>query len=105
MPAIVRSALFRRQLLDLTVFYRENAGSPTALRFVDRIEDSVNFIRAEPLACPVYTRLEGKEFRKWALNGFPVSVFFRIEGRKTIVLEALYGQRMNIAARLSTDIG
>ena len=104
MPRIIRSALFKRQLLDITVSYRERAGSPIALKFVDQIEDSIAFIAAKPLACAVYTRLEGKEFRKWGLKDFPVSLFFRLEGNEIIVLEALYSHRMNIAGRFPKDI-
>ena len=104
MPGIIRSALFKRQLLDITASYRTRAGSPIALKFVDRIEDGIRFIAARPLTCAVYTRLDGKEFRKWGLKDFPVSVFFRLDGEDTIVLEALYAHRMNIAARLPQDI-
>ena len=77
MPKIVRSALFKRQLLDITARYRERAGLPVALKSVDQIEGSIAFIAAKPLACAVYTRLQGKEFRKWSVKDFPVSVFFR----------------------------
>ena len=104
MPRIIRSALFKRQLLDITGGYRERAGSPIALKFVDQIEDSIAFIAAKPLACTVYSRLEGKEFRKWGVKDFPVSLFFRLEGEDTIVLEALYAHRMNIAGRFPKDI-
>ncbi|MFD3191884.1 type II toxin-antitoxin system RelE/ParE family toxin [Sedimentitalea sp. HM32M-2] len=104
MPRIIRSALFKRQLLDITSSYRERAGSPVALKFVDQIEDSIAFIAAKPLACAVYTRLEGNEFRKWGVKNFPVSLFFRLEGDETIVLEALYAHRMNIAGRFPKDI-
>ena len=105
MPKIVRSALFKRQFLEITAGYRERAGSSIALKFVDKIEDSISFIAARPLACAVYTRLEDKEFRKWRVPDFPVSVFFRLENDDTIVLEALYAHRMNIGSRLTKDIG
>ena len=104
MPKIIRSALFKRQLLDLTTSYRTRAGSPIALKFVDQIEDSIGFIAERPLSCAVYTRLEDKDFRKWGLKDFPVSVFFRLDREDTIVLEALYAHRMNIAARFPGDI-
>jgi hypothetical protein len=39
------------------------------------------------------------------VQDFPVSIFFRLEGEDTIVLDTLYAHRMNIAARLPKDIG
>ncbi len=103
MARIQRSALFKRQLIEMTSAYRERAGSPVAMRFVDRIEEGIAFVADKPQACVVYTRLEGKEFRKWTIRDFPVSVFFRIERDDTIILEALYAHRMNIGARLPED--
>ena len=101
---ILRSALFKRQLIDQTAAYRDRAGPPTALTFVDRVEDATRFIAARPLACAVYTEIDGKTFRKWGVNGFPVSIFFRIEPDETIVLEALYAHRMDIAGRLPDEL-
>lgn len=105
MPIIVRSALFRRQLLDITASYKERAGSDIALKFVDEIDNAVSFIAAKPLACAIHTRLDGKEFRKWRLESFPISIFFRLESVDTLVLETLYAHRMNIALRLPNDMG
>jgi len=104
MYKLSRSALFKRQLIEITSGYRTRAGSQTALKFVDSIEASIAFIAKSPQACGVYTRLQGKEFRKWGVNGFPVSLFFRIEDTETIVLEALYAHRMNIAERMLDEI-
>jgi len=104
MSRIIRSAAFKRQLVEITSGYRTRAGSHIALKFVDQIDASIRFIATKPLACAVYTRLEDKEFRKWGLQDFPVSIFFRLEGESTIVLEALYAHRMNIAARLPMDV-
>jgi len=104
MVRIVRSSLFKRQLLEFTIGYRSRAGSGIALKFVDQIETGIRFITAKPLACSVHTRLEGKEFRKRRLENFPVSIFFRLESDNTIVLEALYAHRMNISAQLPNDI-
>ena len=104
MPTIVRSALFKRQLLAIAASYKERAGPDIALKFVDQTDEGIRFIAAQPLACAVYTRLEGREFRKWRPKSFPVSIFFRLEETDTLVLEALYAHRMNIAARLPKDI-
>ena len=104
MPRIIRSALFKDQLLTITTSYRTRAGSPVALKFIDQIEHSIRFIAEKPLSCAIYTHLAGKEFRKWSLKDFPISVFFRLDDEGTIILEALYAHRMNIAARLSNDL-
>lgn len=104
MYRIERSALFKRQLLEITAGYRERAGSEIALNFVDQVEACIRFISSKPRACAVYTSLEGREFRKWRVGNFPVSAFFRIQDDTTIILEALYAHRMNVAARFPHDI-
>ena len=104
MAGLKRGALFKRQLLSITRAYRERAGSAVALKFVDQVEESALFVVSRPMACPVHTRLEGKEFRKWGVQDFPVSLFFRIEQEDTVILEALYAHRMNIPSRFQKDI-
>jgi plasmid stabilization system protein ParE len=101
---IKRSALFKRQLLQITRGYRQRAGSSTALKFVSEVESAIEFVAGQPDACAVYTRLAGIDFRKWRVSGFPVSVFFRVAGDNVIVLEALYAHRMDIAARIQSEI-
>ncbi|OKH87144.1 type II toxin-antitoxin system RelE/ParE family toxin [Thalassospira sp. TSL5-1] len=101
MTRIVRSAAFKRQLVDLTAGYRARASSNIALKFVDQVDSAIRFIATKPLACPIYTRIEHKDFRKWSLQDFPTSIFFRFESQDIIILEALYAHRMNISARLS----
>ena len=63
MTCIKRSALFKRQLIGITTDYRQRAGAPVALRFVDQVEESIAFLSSQPHACVVYTRLKSKEFR------------------------------------------
>ena len=103
MTRLVRSALFKREVVDVAVRYRAKAGAAIALKFVDQVDDCIRFIATKPQACAVYTRIGGREFRKWRLRDFPVSVFFRLEGRELIILEALYAHRMNIASRLPDE--
>ncbi|MGB0684062.1 MAG: type II toxin-antitoxin system RelE/ParE family toxin [Magnetovibrionaceae bacterium] len=105
MPQLERSALFKRQLIDITTSYRQRAGSPVALRFVDQVNEAISFLSANPFACAIYTRLEGEAFRKWPVGNFPVSVFFRLKGHDRIILEALYAHRMNISGRLPYETG
>ena len=90
MTVIKRSALFKRQLFNITVHYRDAAGKKTALKFVDQIEDSIIFITANPFACPVYTVLANYEFRKWRIRDFPISIFFRIEGENIRLFSKRY---------------
>lgn len=104
MSRILRSATFKRQLIDITKGYRARAGATVALQFVDQVDASIRFIAAHPLACAIYTELDGNAFRKWGLKSFPVSLFFRIDPDGAIRLEALYAHRMNIADRLMDDI-
>ena len=68
-----------------------------ALRRQSNLKERLN-------ACAIYMRIHGKEFRKWRVTEFPVSIFFRTEGPGVIVLEALYAHRMHIGARLRDDI-
>ncbi len=88
----------------MTENYRDRAGAAVAHKFIGQVDDAVRFIVLHPLACAVYTELDGHEFRKWSLGGFPVSVFFRREEDATIILEALYAHRMNIDVRLHDDL-
>lgn len=103
MTQILRSALFKRQLLEMTEGYRDRACRETALKFVDQVDAAVRFIARRPLACAVYTELQGHAFRKWSLSDFPVSVLFRVTDNM-LILEALYAHRMDIAARLTDEI-
>jgi hypothetical protein len=68
-------------ILELPKWYKENAGQETAERFVDAVEEAINFVQAQPLTCRVYyevkthPRLQHYEFRKWSGKGFPHSLF------------------------------
>ncbi|MGH1353578.1 MAG: hypothetical protein ACRBBS_00660 [Thalassovita sp.] len=42
---------------------------------MDQVDAGIRFIAVHPLACAIYTELDGKAFRKWGLKSFPVSVF------------------------------
>lgn len=111
MYQIQKSALFKRQLLVFAKHYKDDvyAGESVALRFIDEVENAVTFISKKPLACAVYTearkdpQLQMYEFRKWKLNKFPHSIFFRIENQ-TIYIEAIYAHKMEVKKRLNLDI-
>ena len=107
---IEKSALFKRQLLTFVQNYKVRANQETAERFIDSVEASIAFVGRNPLACSVYmdaqkhNELKEYEFRKWRVEPFPYSMFFRIKDDKVILLEALYAHRMNTIMKMFTDI-
>ena len=104
-----KSNLFKRQLLVFAHDYKEIAGIKIAERFINSVQNAIEFISRFPLACSLYhearqvSALRQYEFRRWSLKGFPHTIFFRIEG-DIILLEAIYAQRMDIEQRLPNDI-
>ena len=84
MKNIQKSALIKRQLINFVQDYNQRAGAELAEKFIDAVERSVDFIQQKPLACSIYTEsskhpiLQKYEFRKWRIDGFPHSIFFRI---------------------------
>jgi len=103
MYTILRSALFKRQLLHFVKNYKERAGIKIASKFLDNLEKSINFIGETPYSCLIYTDIAEQEFRKWNVKDFPHSIFFRVN-EKTITLEVLYAQKMDIENRILSDI-
>jgi len=104
MYTIIKSALYKRQFLEFVRDYKTRAGKQVAHNFANGVEHSTNFIGNTPQACGVYIKIRGLEFRKWGVKGFPHSIFFRIEGDNTIILEAMYAHRMNTGKRLPSEI-
>ena len=110
MKSIQKSALFKKQLIDFVRDYNQRAGSEVAEKFIDAVERSVEFIQQKPMACAIYTEsskhliLQKYEFRKWRIDGFPHSIFFRILNENTIMLEAVYAHRMNVPYRIQSDM-
>ena len=103
MAEIRKSALFKRQLMHFVSDYRERAGAEIANKFIDGIEHGTRFIATNPQSCRVYTRIVGKEFRKWRVKGFPHSIYFRLEN-EVVILEAVYAHRMDTIKRLPSDL-
>jgi len=107
---IRKSAVYERQLEGFAEDYRDRAGIEIAYNFLDGIDESVEFIGKMPKACMVahdlklVEGLEEYEFRRWKVRGFPHSIFFRITDDRTILLEAIYAQKMDITNRLPSDI-
>ena len=103
MVGIKKSVLFKRQSAAFVAEYRERSGVTIANGFVDGLEYGIRFIATNPQACVVYTRIAGKEFRKWRVKGFPHSIYFRTD-KEFIILEAIYAHRMDTIKRLPNEI-
>lgn len=106
-----KSSLFMRLLREYAIGYKQNpdAGQAVALRFLEDAERAVQFICDNPLSCLVYPEaqqhpeLRDYQFHKWPLRTFPHSIFFRIRSETTLILEAIYPQRMDISRKLASD--
>ena len=82
----------------------------TALKFLDAIENAIEFIGEKPLACSVYEQavqdkdLSSTTYRKWSLKKFQFSIFFHIENQTDIFLDVIYAHKMDIRQRLKSDM-
>jgi len=92
---IQTSEVFDRQLFDFAESYRDSAGLAIADRFLDCVDEAIDFIAQSPFKCAVYSELqkvaglEQYEFRKWQVKTFPFSIFLRIKGEKVILRVSL----------------
>lgn len=103
MYTILRSALFKRQLIHFVKNYKDRAGIKVASNFIDNLEKSIEFIGENPYSCLMYTEIAKQEFRKWNVKNFPHAIFFRVN-ENIITLEVLYAQKMDINSRILNDI-
>lgn len=101
----IKRDVYRRSLNAIAADYLDRGGLQVYLTFIDRVGQCAEFIAELPYACAVHTILRDKEFRRWGVKGFPVSVFFSIEEPDTVYLEAVYAHRMNIGRRMEGDLG
>lgn len=106
---ILKSAAYERQLEKFAEHYRDKAGIETSDRFLDGIDEAVEFVIKRPLACTVahdlktVSGLESYEFRRWRVNGFPHSIYFRIEEDR-LILQAVYAHKMNVLERFTSEV-
>ena len=104
-----KSKLFQRMRIEFARDYAKRAGVKTAHRFADEVEECLRFIQSSPLLCSVYDVGEDSEdlssfqYRKWQLNKFPHIVIFRIQESQTLLVEAIYAQKMDIQKRLPEE--
>ena len=107
---IRKSETFKAQLLAFSRDYKERVSLDVARNFVYDVNNAITFVARNPFMCSLYTEarhheeVKAFEFRKWSLKNFPHIVLFRVEG-ETIILQAIYADRMNIAARFPSDFG
>ncbi len=106
---IRKSDLFKRQLIDFAINYKDRAGAIVAENFITSVESALNFIQTNPLACPLYLDAQSHEllkahnFRKWTLDAFPHSIYFRVNDT-IISIEVIYAHRMHSIKRLAAEI-
>jgi len=109
MYSLHKAELFKQQVMDFALDYKEKGGAELANRFLDAVEQALEFIGRDPLACSIYHEaklhplLQRYEFRKWPLKRFPHNVYFRLSN-DIITLELIYAQAMDIANRMNDDI-
>ncbi|WP_162901641.1 hypothetical protein [Breoghania sp. L-A4] len=54
MPGLLRSALFKRQFVDITSSCGARPGPEVAPKFVDQIDADIRVVATKPLACAIY---------------------------------------------------
>ncbi len=107
---VQKSALFMRQWREYAQVYKDRAGLAVAEKFIAAVEEAAQVIGRNPHIGAPYDPGEGFEdlqnygFRKWSLRGFPHMVLFRLKDNTTLIIEALYAHKMDIASRLTSDI-
>lgn len=109
MYTLHKAELFKQQVMGFALDYKEKGGTELANRFMDAVEQALEFINHDPLACSTYHEtklhplLQRYGFRKWPLNRFPHNVYFRLSN-DAITLELIYAQATDIANRMGNDI-
>lgn len=96
---VVLSAQARRDIRQITAWYREEGGTPLALQWVAAMEDGLRYIGAHPKAgSPRYaTTLQLGDLRFFPVNGFPYLVFY-FERQQQIDIGRVLHTRRDIPA-------
>lgn len=84
--------------------YRAEAGSQTALDFVDALEAAINHLRQYPDGGSLRFALELEipELRSWPLQKFPYLIFYLAQDDRVDIWRVLHARR-DIPAYLSSD--
>jgi plasmid stabilization system protein ParE len=110
MVTVLKSRLFMQQWQDFAADYQSIAGEGVAERFIIALDNALKFIAERPHACPVYEvgqeadDMRGYRFHKWQLCGFPHLVLFHIRDADTVLVDAIYAQRMDIPSHMAEDM-
>lgn len=101
---VVRRNVYRESLNRIASKYFEREGVEKYLRFLNRAQQSIDFIASSPYACPVFATIRGKQFRRWHVKGFPATVFFSIRDPDTVWLEAVYAHITGFDGHFKDDL-
>ena len=84
--------------------YREQAGSRTALDFVDTLEVAINHLRRHPNSGSLRFafELEIPQLRSWALQRFPYLIFYVPQQDRLDIWRVLHARR-DIPAHLTAE--
>lgn len=99
-----------QQWKEFAFDYRNKAGDEVAERFIVAVDNALLFIAERPKACPIYEvgreadDIRGYHFHKWQVRGFPHMVLFHMVDAETVLVDAIYAQRMDIVAHIVEDM-
>ena len=85
--------------------YRQEAGSRTALDFIDALEVAINHLRHYPNSGSLRFafELEISELRSWSLQKFPYLVFYLPQDDRIDIWRVLHARR-DIPAHLTAEL-
>lgn len=90
--------------------YQHKAGEEVAERFIVAVDNALLFIAQRPNACSIYEvsyeadGIRGYHFHKWQVRGFPHMVLFHMIDAETVLVDAIYAQRMDIPVHIAEDM-
>jgi hypothetical protein len=110
MVTLLKSRLFMQQWTEFASDYQGKAGDALAERFIVAVDNALLFIEERPNACPIYEvgqeadDIRGYRFHKWQVRGFPHMVLFHMIDAETVLVDAIYAQRMDIPVHITEDL-
>jgi plasmid stabilization system protein ParE len=110
MMKLLKSRLFMQQWEGFASDYQHKAGDEVAERFIIAVDNALLFVAERPNACPIYEvgydadDIRGYHFHKWQVRGFPHIVLFHMIDAETVLVDAIYAQRMDIPVHITEDL-
>lgn len=103
MQAHLRAAA-ERDVDKIVAHYRDEAGTETALAFVDALESAIGHLCAFPLSGSLRFayELDLPELRSWPLQRFPYLLFYVADDDRLDIWRVLHARR-GIPAHLTVD--